>query len=122
MPGTSFPIKLGGFPTQTGVALNGRDEKEREDKAVQYTLAMLRVFKNKQRCGPSLPVQWLRLCAPNTEGAVSIPGWGTKIPHATECGQKLKTNSCVSTSHFVKIACLSLFPVSIGLQIKCHGF
>lgn len=84
MPGTSFPIKLGGFPTQTGVALKGRDEKEREDKAVQYTLAMLRVFKNKQRCGPSLPVQWLRLCAPNAEGAVSIPGWATKFLHVKE--------------------------------------
>ena len=28
-------------------------------------------------------VQWLRLCASNGEGTGSIPGRGTKIPHAT---------------------------------------
>ena len=27
-------------------------------------------------------VQWLRLHASNAGGAGSIPGWGTKIPHA----------------------------------------
>ena len=83
----------------------------RKERAKQssITLVMLRVFKNKQPCGPSLPV-----CAPSAEGAGSIPGWGTKISHATECSQKLQTNNCVSTSHFVKIACLSPFPMSIG--------
>ena len=33
-----------------------------------------------------LVVQWLRLHAPTAEGAGSIPGQGTKIPHAA--GQK----------------------------------
>ena len=31
--------------------------------------------------------------SPSNAGSVgSIPGWGTKIPHATGCGQKLKIN------------------------------
>ena len=33
-------------------------------------------------------VQWLRLCASNTGGTGSIPGQGTKIPHATPWSQK----------------------------------
>ena len=40
-------------------------------------------------------VQWLRLHAPNEGDAGSIPGWGTKIPRATQCSQnqtKTKTN------------------------------
>ena len=32
---------------------------------------------------PGGPV--VRLCAPNAGGTGSIPGWGTKIPHATWC-------------------------------------
>ena len=47
--------------------------------------------------GISLVVQWLRLCT-STAGAVgSIPGQGTKIPHATKkiirCSQKKKSNN-----------------------------
>ena len=33
-------------------------------------------------------VQWLRLRASNAGGAGSIPGGGTKIPHATGRGHK----------------------------------
>ena len=33
--------------------------------------------------GTSLAVQWLRLCTSNAGGGGSIPGQGTKIPHAT---------------------------------------
>ena len=40
----------------------------------------------------SLGVQWLRLCTSNAGGAGSIPGWGTKIPHAVWCVQKQKRN------------------------------
>ena len=36
--------------------------------------------------GTSLVVQWLRLHASNTGGVGSIPGQGTKNPHATRCG------------------------------------
>ena len=33
-------------------------------------------------------VQWLSLCASTAEGASSIPGRGTKIPHTAMCGPK----------------------------------
>ena len=37
--------------------------------------------------GTSLVVQWLGL-HPSTAGGIdSIPGWGTKLPYATRCGQ-----------------------------------
>ena len=35
----------------------------------------------------SLAVQWLRLRASTAGGAGSIPGQGTKIPRASQCGQ-----------------------------------
>ena len=45
------------------------------------------VFSNLQvSCLP----QWLRACPPTVGGVSLIPGWGTKIPHATQCGQKKK--------------------------------
>ena len=40
--------------------------------------------------GTSLEVQWLWLHAPNAGGTGSIPGCGTKIPHAIPRGQKKK--------------------------------
>ena len=40
--------------------------------------------------GNSLVVQWLRLHASTAGGAGSIPGRGTKIPHAARYGQKKK--------------------------------
>ena len=43
----------------------------------------LQQFSRKQD-GTSLVVQWLRLCTSTAEGTVSIPGWGTKIPHAMQ--------------------------------------
>ena len=49
--------------------------------------------------GTSLAVQWLRLGASTAGGTGSIPGHGTKIPHATLCSQKKKkkSNSQIST-------------------------
>ena len=44
--------------------------------------------KKKSRAGISLAVQWLGLCASTAGGVGSIPGQGTKIPHAAERGQK----------------------------------
>ena len=38
----------------------------------------------------SLAVQWLGLSAFTAEDLGSIPGWGTKIPQAVQCGQKEK--------------------------------
>ena len=37
----------------------------------------------------SLVVQWLRLHASNAGDLDSVPGQGTKIPHAAWCGQKI---------------------------------
>ena len=37
---------------------------------------------------PSGPV--VKTLPSNAGGVGSIPGWGTKIPHAVGCGQKLK--------------------------------
>ena len=34
--------------------------------------------------GTSPVVQWLRLCTSNAGGVGSIPGQGTKIPHAVQ--------------------------------------
>ena len=43
--------------------------------------------------GTSLAVQWLRLCAFTAGGTGSIPGQGTKIPHAAgKHGQKQLIN------------------------------
>ena len=43
----------------------------------------------------SLVVQWLRRQASNEGDMGSIPGQGTKIPHAMQCSQKEKKNlSC----------------------------
>ena len=40
------------------------------------------VLKQPQWLGTSLAVQWLGLLASTTGGTGSIPGGGTKIPHA----------------------------------------
>ena len=45
----------------------------------------------KANTGTSLAVQWLRLHASIAGGMGLIPGQGTKIPRAMQCGQeKLK--------------------------------
>ena len=48
-------------------------------------------FINNVYAGTSPVVQWLRLDAPTAGGTSSIPGWGTKSPHATRHGQKIKS-------------------------------
>ena len=49
------------------------------------------MLKKKEK-GNSLVVLWLRLCASTAGGTGSIPGQGTKIPHAAQHGQKKKKN------------------------------
>ena len=44
------------------------------------------------RRGTSLVVQLLTLCTSTAQGVGSIPGWGTKTPHVTGHGQKIKQN------------------------------
>ena len=46
--------------------------------------------RNKYTFGTSLAVQWLRVHASTVGGTGSIPGWGTKIPHAAGHSQKKK--------------------------------
>lgn len=45
---------------------------------------------SKDPLGASLEAQWLRLPASTAGGLGSIPGCETKIPHATQCGKKIK--------------------------------
>ena len=40
--------------------------------------------------GTSLAIQWLKLLTTISGGTGSIPGWGTKILHAAQHGQKEK--------------------------------
>ena len=39
---------------------------------------------------PLVKATYLFVCASKAGGTGSTPGWGTKIPHATWCGQKIK--------------------------------
>ena len=50
-------------------------EKNKSEKIPEGDL------KFKIRYQDFLVIQWLRLCAPNTEDTGLIPGQGTKIPH-----------------------------------------
>ena len=57
--------------------------------------------------GTSLVVQWLRLRASTAGGTGSIPGQGTKIPHAVPHGQKRKDIWCmIPLCNICKITCL----------------
>ena len=47
-------------------------------------------LSKKKTQGTSLVVPWLRLRASNAGYLGSIPGWGNRIPHAVQCGQKEK--------------------------------
>ena len=46
----------------------------------------------EERLGTSLVNQWLKLGISNEGVTDSIPGWGTKIPHAAKDCQKKKKN------------------------------
>ena len=48
--------------------------------------------------GTSLEVQWLRLRASDAGCAGLIPGWETKIPHATQRSQEKKIKNKKKTS------------------------
>ena len=55
-----------------------------------HHLIMLSYVILRKGSGTFLAVPWLRLCTCNAGDVGSIPGWGTKIPHAVRCGQKRK--------------------------------
>ena len=48
------------------------------------------LFKKRKRDGEFSCGQWSGLCTLTTKDTGSTPGWGTKIPQATQCGQKKK--------------------------------
>ena len=52
----------------------------------------------KKLSGASLAVQWLRLHTANAGGMHLIPGRGTGIPQATQCGQKIKQQQQIYVS------------------------
>ena len=49
-------------------------------------------YIQRELWGTSLAVQWLRLCISNADSMGSVAEWGTKIPRATQSGQKKKPN------------------------------
>ena len=53
--------------------------------------------------GTSLAVQWLRPRASTAGGMGSIPGWGTKIPHAVRCDKKKPRQYCWFSHHLRKV-------------------
>ena len=70
--------------------------------------------------GTSLVVQWLRLCTSNAGDAALIPGWGTKIPHAT--AKRFFKIFFKSFLKFFKIRDLALDPKppTVCFSSTCH--
>ena len=64
---------------------------EQESVWVQMRL----LFKTNSRTSPV--DQWLRPHAYNAGNMGLIPGQGTKIPHAVQCGQKVKNKTTSSS-------------------------
>ena len=64
----------------------GHTEVLRE--AISICLTTKRPCSKEKTLGTSLTVQWLGLRASTAGGVGSIPGWGTRIPHATWCGRR----------------------------------
>ena len=65
----------------------------------------------------SLAVQWLRLHAANAGGVGLIPGWGTKIPHAALCGQKILKNK----QPFMSFPWLQFSAIASHLSVSQHA-
>ena len=61
------------------------DKKKHHTQAMFITLDF-KFLGSKMGPGTSLVVQWLRLRASNAGCVGSVPGWGTKIPHAKQHG------------------------------------
>ena len=50
-----------------------------------------------------LGLSWVRLCTSTAGGVGLIPGRGTKIPHASQCGKKKKKRACYMLSENIII-------------------
>ena len=65
----------------------------------QFCFTIICVFcDQKSICRTSLVVQWLRLHASTAKNVGSIPSQGTKIPHATHCGQNKRKSLFVDST------------------------
>ena len=64
--------------------------------------------QRSQRSQTSLAVQWLTLHASTAQGTGLISGWGTKIPHAAQCGEKKKKIKKISILFMYLFAALGL--------------
>ena len=73
------------------------------DSNVISTIKAFLTFGLEINCGTSLVVQWVRLHASNEGGAGLIPGWGTKIPHTAQYGQKEKNKMDVIKDQAVSL-------------------
>ena len=72
---------------------------------------------------------WLKLCASKAGGTGSIPGQGTKIPHALQCGQKIenkqtsKETNAMEEITWIKTGVVSTFlslPTLAALPVDLH--
>ena len=59
--------------------------------------------KKTNRQGDFLVVQWIRICALNTEGLGSIPAWGTKILHTTTKPMMQQTPNAAKINQFSSV-------------------
>ena len=60
------------------------------DYIYSYQDSMFEIYLSINCLGTSLVVQWIRLHTSSVGDTGSIPSQVTKIPHATQCGQKKK--------------------------------
>ena len=73
------------------------------DSNVVSTIKAFLTFGLEINCGTSLVVQWVRLHASSAGGAGLIPGWGPKIPHTAQYGQKEKNKMDVIKDQAVSL-------------------
>ena len=71
-----------------------------------------------------LAVQWLRFCLANAGVVNSIPGWGTKILHVKQHGQKIKKKKvffkCGVLHNIVKQLYLKKIFFKCYILMKCN--
>ena len=73
--GKGYPLHYSGLENSMDCIVHGVAKSQTWQSNFHFTL-------QKMLSGTSLVLQWLRICLPVWEGTGSIPGWGTKIPHA----------------------------------------
>ena len=97
-----FPSPVTHHYREIGLEAQGRKPERRSYKKA----AAQSVPCKNPAVGTSPMVQWLRLRASDTADVGSIPGRGTKIPHATRHGQKQRNKQKCPVVKFKSSACL----------------